>query len=376
MGEAQLEIGLTEKALANGLKSLEYATIKQYPRGIRDANELLAKVYEQKGNFSLALHHSKAYHTAKDSMTDAESISRVAKKESELNYRQERLTDSINTEAQKAAFKNEIALKDAKAEKQALTNYLLILAVAFAVILVYFVYSRYKKSKRQNDIIQEQKSKLETSLTEITKRDEEKEILLKEIHHRVKNNLQVVSSLLELQAKKGGYDEKNALEEGKSRVRAMALIHEKLYQNEDISSINFNDYARQLSRQIKSLFKGYEHVKIQISGEKVLLDIDTAVPLGLILNELVTNAFKYGLKQNGILEINISTNNNECYNLKIKDCGNGLPDDFDIKKSTSLGLKLVNRLSKQLYGKTKYSFDQGAVFSVTFKDTLQRKEVA
>ncbi len=208
-------------------------------------------------------------------------------------------------------------------------------------------------------------------------RNAEKEMLLKEIHHRVKNNFQTISSLIELQSK-DIEDEKalGRLNEGQSRIKSMSLIHQKLYQKEDISTVDFQEYSEQLLNEIVFMY-GFYHVKIQVEVNQIQLDIDTAIPLGLIINELCTNSCKYAFsneKENEIF-IEIKPFDKDKFVLIYQDNGPGLPDNLDLKKIKSLGLRLIQRLTKQLHGTFKYSKEKAAIFEITFKDSSKRKEI-
>ena len=203
----------------------------------------------------------------------------------------------------------------------------------------------YLKSIKNQRLIAEQKHIIEASLVE-------KDSLLKEIHHRVKNNLQMVSSLLSLQTKntrsKAAIE---ALEEGKSRVKAMALIHQKLYQNDDLSVIEMQGYIESLVNSVQSVFKkGGHNINITIDAEGVELDIDRAIPFGLILNELVSNSFKYAFpddKENGKIYIHLRKHGEQGF-FEYTDNGIGLPEDTEERASGSMGIRLMNRLVNQL----------------------------
>ncbi|MBE9167284.1 PAS domain S-box protein [Pleurocapsales cyanobacterium LEGE 06147] len=198
----------------------------------------------------------------------------------------------------------------------------------------------------------------------------EKEILLKEIHHRVKNNLQVICSLLNLQAR--SLKDKLILEqfkESQNRVRAMALIHEQLYQSPNLSRINLAEYIYNLTNNLFCSYTIYDlniTKKIEINRD-FFLDIDTAVPCGLIINELVSNALKYAFKIRKKGEIYIQAMPDEEGNLvlTISDNGRGLPPDFDLEQTKSLGLKLVKNLTNQLRGEIKVNSDLGTQFQIT-----------
>lgn len=210
--------------------------------------------------------------------------------------------------------------------------------------------------------IQEQKSVIAQSLVE-------KESLLKEIHHRVKNNLQIIANLLYLQSGKFQDENiKNVLEEGQGRVRSMALIHQKLYENEDLKSIPFGEYILELVNEIKTSFGELAaSVTVKVDAQEAFFDVDSAVPLGLIINELSTNAFKYAFegKEEGQFNIFL-TRSGEEYELHISDNGKGIPDEIDIRKTRSLGLRLVRILSEQLEGEYSFESESGMSFKLKF----------
>ena len=197
----------------------------------------------------------------------------------------------------------------------------------------------------------------------------EKEVLLKEIHHRVKNNLQVISSLLKLQSR---YIQDSRvsemLKESQNRVRSMALVHEQLYQSKDLSNIDFAEYIQNLAH---NLFQAYEihaqGIKLQTNIAPCSLNIDTAVPCGLIINELVTNALKYAFKGQikGKIHIDFTLDNRACV-LTVSDSGIGFPQDLDYRKARTLGLRLVGSLVKQIRGKIELLATAGTTFKITF----------
>ncbi|NEQ76994.1 MAG: PAS domain S-box protein [Okeania sp. SIO2C9] len=200
----------------------------------------------------------------------------------------------------------------------------------------------------------------------------EKEVLLKEIHHRVKNNLQVISSLLRLQSR---YieDERilEMLKESQNRVRSMALVHEHLYQSKDLSKVNFTEYISSLAAH---LFQAYavkaRGVKLNINVIPVCLNIDTVVPCGLIINELVSNSLKYAFPEEFrgeiFIEFDYDDRDQNQFILKVADNGISFAQDLDYKKSGSLGLRLVCSLVRQLKGKIELINEVGTVFKITF----------
>ena len=212
---------------------------------------------------------------------------------------------------------------------------------------------------------------------EIGKSLEEKEVLLKEIHHRVKNNLQIVSSLFFFQSKK--ITDPLTLEmfrEGQNRVKSMALIHERLYQSGDLANINFKEYVKKLTNY---LFQSYgvnqNKIKLKANIANIELNVDTAVPCGLIINELISNSLKHGFDNESIGEIKIDMGHNENNKLilKISDNGKGIPNNFKIEESDSLGLRLVNNLTVQLNGKVEFFNKNGTTVRLIFEDPKYAK---
>lgn len=200
----------------------------------------------------------------------------------------------------------------------------------------------------------------------------EKDVLLKEIHHRVKNNLQIISSLLRLQSSK--IEDEYLLDmfnDSRSRIRSMALIHEKLYQSDDFSHINFKTYTESIIRELKVSFKNHNHsIHFIVSIDNVVLPIDVAVPCGLVLNELVTNAYKYAFPDdfNKMASISVSMKRIKGQvELVVEDNGVGLPESMDPEKAESLGLTLVHILAKdQMGGKVTWNREKGTSCRILF----------
>lgn len=219
------------------------------------------------------------------------------------------------------------------------------------------------------------------SIVDITKRKQaeaailrslkEKEVMLQEIHHRVKNNMQVISSLLNLQSRH--ILDSNALtifKESQNRVRSMALVHEKLYRSGDLSKIDFSEYIHSL---VSGLYRSYgtnpANIQLNTHVESVALGIDLAVPCGLIINELVSNSLKHAFPngQIGKIDISLTQSKNQMVHLVVSDSGVGIPDDIDFKRTESLGLHLVVILVEdQLRGTIDLKKEKGSRFEVTF----------
>jgi two-component sensor histidine kinase len=198
----------------------------------------------------------------------------------------------------------------------------------------------------------------------------EKEVLLKEIHHRVKNNLQVVSSLLSLQAGQTNDDAATGLlSDSQNRVKAMALIHESLYRSSDLGRINFAEYVHGLIRNLKPAYEPADHITFNIRADDVWLSLDSAVPCGLIINELVTNALKHAFPDDrrGTVDLSASAEGNQI-SLVIADDGVGIPDREHILDGETLGVQLVDSLVGQLEGTLAWSGKNGARYEIKFCD--------
>jgi len=204
----------------------------------------------------------------------------------------------------------------------------------------------------------------------------EKEILLKEIHHRVKNNLQVISSLLYLNSRRIKDDDTlNMFKDSQNRVKSIALVHERLYQSKDLASINFKEYANRLITDLTNSYGvNHKEIKINIDIQNISISIDNAVPCGLIINELISNSLKYAFPRNVEnkteckIDITAIRNENNEVILSVKDNGKGFSLKSGDKKESSLGLQLVETLVKQLDGTMELDVSSGAAFLIKFKE--------
>ncbi|MEQ8546584.1 MAG: histidine kinase dimerization/phosphoacceptor domain -containing protein [Cyclobacteriaceae bacterium] len=308
------------------------------------------------------------YIAINDSLLSQERLAAVADMQARYESERKEMKISLLNDQNEIKAKN---LEQAQAlqGQQKIIIVLLTVGISGVILLLIWIY-RFSLQKSKTNKELSRKNEI------ISQQSEEKEILLKEIHHRVKNNLQIISSLLDLQ-RKGVKDETalTALDDGQTRVQAMALIHQKLYQNENLGSISFKQYAEQLCEMLSAIYVPNNNVNIILPTKDALLDIDTAIPVGLILNELISNAFKHAFINSveGQLTLGLQEDQDGNYELTVKDSGPGIPDHFDIDNAKSLGLRLVKSLCKQLYGSSTYSYSNGAQFLITFKDTITRK---
>ncbi|WP_440953214.1 PAS domain S-box protein [Methanococcoides sp. FTZ1] len=192
----------------------------------------------------------------------------------------------------------------------------------------------------------------------------------KEIHHRIKNNLQIICSLLDLCSME--FDEMPVVQaflDSKNRVMSMSLIHEELYRSTDMESINFADYIRKLSAELVSSYSVDKDIELELNVEDIFLSMDTAIPLGIIINELITNSLKHAFKgSSGKISIDLQRNDENKFILIVSDNGVGFPEELDHRKSTSLGLQLLNTLVDQIGGTIAMERSHGTSFTIIFDE--------
>lgn len=226
--------------------------------------------------------------------------------------------------------------------------------------------------KRTNDLQIEINERIQAE-ERIKSSLKEKELLLKEIHHRVKNNLQIICSLLAIQSRR--IKDKQDLEmfkESQNRVRSMAYVHEELYRSEDFANIDFSRYIMNVTTLISQTYNMHSNrIELKLKVDKVFLGIDLAVPCGLIINELISNALKHAFppsfKKKGKVEIACHPAEEDEIELIVRDNGVGIPKEVDMRKSESMGLMLINILVSQLKGKIKLNRMRGTEFKIRFK---------
>jgi two-component sensor histidine kinase len=362
-----------QKDYVNALAYLDSADRLSTEKDIKTVNnqisigELKAHLFLEIGEFEKAANTFHSINELKDSLFSKEnnntalitnSVYQVYEKEKQLNIQKVILAE---TEVQHL---NDVVLR----------NILYVVAVILLIFIGFILIARNKQRKgnslllSQNEKIEEQKAIIEANLNE-------KEVLLKEIQHRVKNNLQVISGMLQLQA--SYFDDpkmERAMEESQGRIKSMAIIHQQLYQNNDnLRYISFENYLKDLTTQIASTNKQTAFkVNIITHAENIQFDVKTAIPLGIIINELLTNAYKYAFnsQEKGEIHVSVESIDNHNFKLIVKDNGIGLPSDFDINKVNSLGLKLVRILSNQMKGSFDIGVGNGACFIINFRDNI------
>lgn len=240
-----------------------------------------------------------------------------------------------------------------------------IILTAGLLLLLYIIYMMYKKNVKISTL---------NTFNEVSLR--ERNTLLKEIHHRVKNNLQVITSLLSLQSSFiQDQKTKSLFKQSQYRINSMAIIHEMLYQSNDLRRINYDDYLRQLVSALIISMKGSEsRITMEVSAKDILLNIDTSIPLGLLINEIVTNSLKYAFKEGepGVISIEIQKLTYPNFVLLIGDNGEGYTKPQKVTNRKPLGLKLIEKLAKQLKGGVERDFSlKGTHYVIKFQEIEQ-----
>jgi two-component sensor histidine kinase len=268
---------------------------------------------------------------------------------------QEKEIKLLNSENQVKALELE------SANKQKQISYAVIGGLGLSSLLLYFFFNSKRKS---NQLLEEKNNVISNAL-------KEKDTLLREIHHRVKNNLQVIGSLLRLQS--NYTDDENVLQainEGQSRVRSMALIHQKLYQRENLTGVSTKDYLDQLIKELFSTYKvDTNKIQLQLDIQDINLDIDTVIPIGLVVNELVSNALKYAFvgRDNGILKVSLKEVSEKLV-VKVADNGNGIPDLSVVENPSSFGWNLINIFKDKLDGSINIDNTSGTSVEIKFEE--------
>ncbi|MUP45408.1 tetratricopeptide repeat protein [Gramella sp. BOM4] len=299
----------------------------------------LSEAYAQLGDFENALEYREKAYTNNTNMLEG----KIENIESEMAIKYE-------TEKKDEALAAQAALLDQKSKTQTLFIVIASLLFIFLLSILYFFY----KSRKATRIIRAKNA--------------ENELLLKEIHHRVKNNLEMVKSLIALQsAQIEDPATKDAMIASQNRVQSMGIIHQKLYQGTNLGSIEMKDYFINLSEGILDTFNAEDRIKIECAMDNLDLDVDTAVPIGLIVNELLTNALKYAFpdQQEGVIELSLEKDDQENLKLLVRDNGIGKTEGL-APKGTGFGSQLVKLLTRQLNGKMTERNEQGTYIEFDF----------
>jgi len=352
-----------DNAIENFNKSLETAKLRNLESLLSNIYLKLSEVYDEKGDNEIALSYFKLYSKTRTILFDKEKNQVLA--EQYVKYETERKDQQIGL----LTKDNEIQELNIKQKSNQL--YFTIAFGGLAILLLVFIYLRYRSKQKANEMLIEKNELITSQKHEIEQQVKEKETMLRELHHRVKNNLQTIYSMLSIQSRKLKDPEALAIiKPNIDRVWAMALIHHKLYRDENLTRINISQYVNELVENVlRTNWTGDREISVKQDVEIDYLEADIAIPLGLLINELMVNAVKHAFESVKTPEFDISIkegNTNEITML-IKDNGPGIPKKFIADHSDSFGLELVNLLVKQLKGKMEIVNNKGACFTFVFK---------
>jgi two-component sensor histidine kinase len=328
---------------------------------LAEAHRLKFKVDSARGHYVEAIRH---FETAK-AITD--SIFNQAKfKQSEqlqLQYK------TSQREKENLTLRNKNTLQHSELEKEALKSKLTTTGLLGSVLLICLLVYLYRAKQKSNSNLTKQQNEINEQNQKLNQLLNEKEWLVKEIHHRVKNNLQIISSLLNSQSSYLHNPEaKTAIRDSQNRMHAISIVHHKLYQSDDLATLSLKPYIEELAYSICDSFEAEQKVKFVFDITAARLSSADTVPLGLILNEAITNSIKYAFTagQQCLIHVSLCETDEGAYQLTIRDNGKGLPPDFDIFSCPSLGMKLMAGLTDQLSGNIAVQSENGTVITIKF----------
>ncbi|HAZ02671.1 MAG TPA: hypothetical protein DCY97_10955 [Marinilabiliales bacterium] len=335
--------------------AFETADTNHFVLELKDISQLLSQISEEQQNFTDAYRYLKSYNQYREKVSGDSVLSKISEMRAEFE---------ISQKEQEVIYFKKIS--------RARTIVALVTGIAglLVVLLALFLYKLTQRLRSANQLLGEYNEELNQKNHIIHQALLDKEVLIKEIHHRVKNNLQIISSIINLQSMRiKDKATQEIFEEMQRRILAISSIHQKLYQSDSVTSINMKDYLSEVVDSIHIAFNNPQlNVKYEIMIQQIVMDIDSAVSMGLMVNELATNAYKYAFKpaQNNQFLVKLENPEPEKYQLTVKDNGLGLPTDFSLTKANSLGLRMVSLLTRQLKGNIRFYNQDGAVFEVVF----------
>lgn len=343
-------------AIPSFLKYIEYEQSQQNEISIIAARLKLADCYDKTGN------PEEAYHQALEAAA-------IQKKdyENKLAAIRTELRDKYEADQKEETIQQQ----QSRLQEQQIIQWLSLGVAGLLALLLAGLFLTYRNNRRRSLQLQSLNEALGQTNVQLDQRNVQNEILLKEIHHRVKNNLEIVSSLLALQsAQIKDAEVQDALQAGQNRVQSMGILHQKLYQGENLAAIEMKDYFINLSEGLLDTFNAEDRVKIECAMQELELDVDTAVPIGLIVNELLTNALKYAFPEGQAGTIKLSLESVDAATLQLRIADNGVGKEIGkAAQGTGFGTQLVNLLTRQLEGTMTQEVHNGTIISFQFKKT-------
>lgn len=351
------------------LKRVYQSTKGQVPVSVlSDVSKMRYKIDSARKNYLTALEHFSEYKNLNDQIFNEKKNKQIE----ELQIKYETIAKDRDLAAQKkdiTSLKLQGIQQQEKLRQKANIQNLTVTAIIFLSVITGLLYVLYRLKQRNNQRLQRKQDEINGQNLKLKKLVREKEWLIKEVHHRVKNNLQMVTSLLSSQSL---YLKDNvarrAVMDSRQRVASMSLIHQKLYQSDNLESVNMQEYIKELVDYLRDGIAPGNAITFEVDAYDVKLEVSQAVPIGLILNEAITNAIKYAFPdRDGHIYISLLHVVRDEYQLHIADNGIGLPEGLDINKSRTLGLSLMRGLSEDIDGVFSISIQKGTRIKVTFK---------
>ena len=364
-----LKAGQGNKAYTYIDKLKKLATVNNDLLNLSQLEKAYFEADSATGNYLSAIEHFKNHKILNDSLYNINNAKQFG--DLQLKYETEKKNKSIKLLTEHGKFQDE------KIRNATILRYVFIGSLCVLILFVALLYNRSRLKQRTNKKLELKQQQINEQNEQLKKLLLEKEWLLKEIHHRVKNNLQIVISLLNTQlAYLDNEDALQAIQNSEHRMHAMSIIHQKLYQSDNMASIDMSWYICELVNYLKECFSTNRKIIFSIDTEQVDLDVSQAVPLGLILNEAISNAIKYAFttKDSGQISISLKNLESDTYQLIIADNGVGLPKEFQSIERESLGMDMMIGLTDQLDGTFNLESISGLSITITFTKKCQMTE--
>ncbi|GAB3786298.1 hypothetical protein GCM10028818_49460 [Spirosoma horti] len=331
---------------------------------LKDIHFMLFKVDSAIGNYIPAITHFRLHKALNDSIFNEAKSKQIASLQ--IQY------DTHKKEQDIALLTKQSKLQQSELKRGETTRNAIIAGSLLLACLLGVSYNRYQLKQRSHRLLQAQQEEINQKNQSLSHLLDEKEWMLREIHHRVKNNLQIITSMLNAQS---GFlhdsTASTAIRESQNRVHAMAIIHQKLYQSDNLSQVDMQEYIHEIVEHLIESFDQQVHVQERLTIANIQLDVNLATPLGLIINEAVTNSLKYAFphQRSGSIAVGLNKIDSHAYLLTIADDGVGLPAGFVIERSNTLGLTMIQGLSKQINGVLSIRQESGVQISLQFNLT-------
>lgn len=362
------ESGQYDKARKYVTQYKKLSEKKKDKKALQEIHRMFFQLDSVQSKFVDALKEYKLQHAYKDSLFSQEKNKQIASLQIQFET-EKKDKNLILKEQQNALLRKQGELQESKLSKANLLKNIGFGSMTLFLIIIVLLFAGYRIKQKTNRVLESQKDEIHQKNTILQKLVVEKEWLLKEIHHRVKNNLQIVMSLLNAQSHhlkdKVAMD---AIRESQNRIHSMSLIHKKLHQSESVISINMAVYIQELVEYFKCTFDTGQRIQFNLDLESIELDTSQAVPLGLILNEAITNSIKHAFvnEECGLISLSFKHIDENYLRMSIKDDGVGIPGNFDEMEFQSLGMKLIKGFSQDLDAKLSIENDNGLAITIEF----------